>query len=53
MANSRANDLRDKILQGVSLAYQRLIQSKQRENAEVAISRDGKVVRIKATELKG
>jgi hypothetical protein len=53
MTNNTANELRDKILHGVSLAYQRLIQTKQKENAEVAISRDGKIVRIKATELKG
>ena len=52
MAKDRANELRDKILQGVSLAYQRLILSKQRENAEVAISRDGKIIRVKATDLK-
>ncbi len=52
MANDSANELRDKILKGVSLAYQRLMLSKQRENAEVAISRDGKIIRVKATDLK-
>ncbi len=46
------NDLRDKILIGVSLAYQRLILSKQRENAEIAISRNGKIIKVKASELK-
>ena len=52
MTKDKTNVLRDKILQGVSLAYQRLILSKQREDAEVAISRNGKIIRVKATELK-
>ena len=52
MPNYKTIELREKILQGVSLAYQKLIKLKQRENAEVAISRNGKIIRIKATELK-
>jgi len=52
MTKDKINILRDKIKHGVSLAYQRLILSKQRENAEVAISRNGKIIRVKATELK-
>ena len=40
-----------KILKGIELAYQRLLISKQKEDGELAISRDGKIVRVKASEL--
>jgi len=44
-------DIRTKILRGIELAYQRLLISKQKEDGELAISRDGKIVRVKASEL--
>ncbi|HNS30071.1 MAG TPA: hypothetical protein PKL52_06035 [Tenuifilaceae bacterium] len=49
---NRANELREKILHGVNLAFKRLMQTKQKEDAEVAISKNGKPVRVKATELQ-
>jgi hypothetical protein len=51
MTKENITDLRAKILQGISLAYQRLLISRQKEDGELVISRNGKVVKIKAREL--
>ena len=51
MTESDINDKHDKILKGIKLAYQRLLISKQKEDCELVISRDGKIVRVKASEL--
>jgi len=45
-------DLRDKIVLGVNLAVSRLIESKIESDGELVYSIDGKIVRIKARELK-
>jgi len=44
-------EIRTKILQGLDLAYKRLLTSKQKEDGELVISRNGKIVRVKAKEL--
>jgi hypothetical protein len=51
MTEEEVNDMRTKIFKGIELAYQRLLISKQKEDGELAISRDGKIVRVKASEL--
>jgi hypothetical protein len=51
MTNNNVKDLRDKIIKGLDLAYTRLLISKQKEDAELVISRNGKIVRVKAKEL--
>jgi hypothetical protein len=43
--------LRDKIIKGIDLAYRRLLISKQKEDGELVISHNGKVVKVKAREL--
>jgi hypothetical protein len=45
-------DLRDKIVLGVNLAVNRLIERKIQTDGELAYSENGKVVLIKARELK-
>jgi hypothetical protein len=50
--NSKNKDLRSKILRGLELTYQRLLISKRKEDGELIFSQDGKIVRIKANELK-
>ena len=50
--NKLTNDLRDKIIFGVNLAVSRLIDSKIESDGELVYSKDGKIVRIKARELK-
>jgi hypothetical protein len=43
--------LREKIILGLNLAYKRLLIAKQKEDAELVVSRNGKIVRLKAREL--
>lgn len=52
MTKENVKDLRAKIIQGIDLAYKRLLISKQKEDGELVISRNGKIVKVKARELK-
>ena len=51
MTKENIKDLHRKILQGLELAYSRLLSSKQKDDAELVISRNGKIVKVKAREL--
>jgi hypothetical protein len=37
----------DKIVAGLKIAYQRMLEFKRQKNSELIVVRDGKVVRIK------
>ena len=52
MTASESDQLVDKITEGVKLAIQRLIERTKKEDGYLVISRDGKVVRVKARDLK-
>jgi len=52
MSASESDQLVDKITEGVKLAIQRLIERTKKEDGYLVISKDGKVVRIKARDLK-
>jgi len=41
------NEFRDKVLKGLELSYQRLIEYKRRKNSELVIVKDGKIVKVK------
>jgi hypothetical protein len=51
MTKENVQELRTKILQGIDLSFHRLLKSKQRDDEELVISRNGKVTHIKAREL--
>jgi hypothetical protein len=51
MNKENVKDLRAKILQGLELAYSRLLSSKQKEDEDLVISRNGKVIKVKARDL--
>ena len=51
MNNADIIELRGKILNGISLAFEKLIQSKQKSNGELVFSKDGEIVFIKAKDL--
>ncbi|MGE4568721.1 MAG: hypothetical protein AB7C90_06000 [Bacteroidales bacterium] len=51
MTKDNVKDLRAKIVQGLNLAFSRLLATKQKEDADLVISRNGKVVRVKAREF--
>lgn len=52
MSTTESDQLVDKITAGVKLSIQRLIERTKKEDGELVIARDGKVVRIKARDLK-
>ena len=52
MSQTEADKILDKITEGVKLSIQRLVDRTKKENGELVISRNGKVVRVKARDLK-
>lgn len=44
--------MQEKIDAGILLAQKRLIEKAKKEDAELVVEKDGKVVRIKAKDLK-
>ncbi len=51
MSRAESDQMVEKITQGVILAIQRLIEKTKKEDGELVISRNGKVVRVKARSL--
>ena len=51
MSELETRQLRENILNGLNIAFQRLIQEKKKNNSELAFSDKGKIVKIKASEL--
>jgi hypothetical protein len=51
MTRENIAELRAKIIQGLELAYTRLLISKQKNDEELVFSKNGKIVRIKARDL--
>lgn len=53
MDKSKINtsELREKILKGIDLAFEKLIRTKQKEDRELVFSKDGQVIRIKANDM--
>jgi len=41
------NELKDKIIKGLELAYKRLLEYKKMKNSELVILKDGKIVMVK------
>ncbi len=41
------NELRDKIILGLEMAYERLIEFKKQKISELVIIKDGRIVKIK------
>lgn len=52
MSADESDQLVDKITEGVKLAIKRLIERTKKEDGELVVSRGGKIVRIKARDLK-
>jgi hypothetical protein len=44
-------EIRKNIIKGVQLAYKKLVISKAKQDGELILSRNGKVVRVKAKDL--
>ena len=52
MSKTESDQLLDKITEGVKLSIHRLVEKTKKENGELVFSKDGKIVRIKARDLK-
>ncbi len=52
MSEMEIKQMQEKIDAGILLAQKRLIEKAQKEDGELVVVREGKVVRIKARELK-
>lgn len=51
MNKPEVEDIKIKILKGIDIAGKKLIEDKIREDGDVVISRDGKIMIIKAKDL--
>lgn len=51
MRKEQISDLRCRILQGVDVAHKKLIENRIKDDGNVAISQNGKVVLVKALDL--
>jgi hypothetical protein len=51
MTKDKIKELRTKILKGIELSFTRLLIAKQKEDGELVISRNGKILRVKAKDL--
>jgi hypothetical protein len=49
--DSNTSALRTKILKGIELAFQKLLEKKSKENGELVYCKDGQIIRIKAKDL--
>ncbi len=47
MNPEKQTELRDKIIAGLEIAYERMLEFKRQKNSVVVVARDGKIVRIK------
>ena len=43
--------MRNKIIKGIELAYERLLIEKQKDDSELVFSQNGKIVKVKARDL--
>jgi hypothetical protein len=52
MTQQEIKILNEKIKKGLTLSFQRLVEKTKKEDGELVISRNGKVIRIKARDLQ-
>ena len=52
MSTSELDQMVEKITEGVKLSIKRLIEREKKVDGELVVSRNGKVVRIKARDIK-
>ncbi len=51
MSELETRELRDNIVNGLNLSFQKLVQEKKRNNSELAFAEKGKMIKVKATEI--
>ena len=51
MNTDKVKEIRQKIIKGIDLAYDRLLTAKQKDDSELVFTRNGKIVKVKARDL--
>ncbi len=51
MSKEEIVDMKIKILKGIDSAYRRLLETKVKEDGDIAVSKNGKVVLVKAKDF--
>jgi len=51
MNEKEVKEFEENIVKGASLAFQRLVSQKKKEDGELVFSRNGKIFKVKATDL--
>ena len=49
--HKNTDELRDKILKGVTLAFKKLVETKAKNDGSIVILRDKKIVTVRAKDL--
>ena len=52
MTKEESNVLAEKISRALAVSFQKLVEKTKKEDGELLFSKDGKVVRVKARDLK-
>lgn len=52
MDKKEIDEMREKIKKGIALSYERLVEQKKKEDGVLVFSKDGKIVTVKARDLK-
>ncbi len=52
MSELESRELRDNILDGLNATFQKLVKEKKQTNSELAFVQNGKLVKVKATNIK-
>lgn len=47
MNPDKQTELRDKLIAGLEIAYERMLEFKRQKKSEVVVMREGKIVRLK------
>ena len=52
MSELEIKEIREKILLGLSVSFQRLVEQKERNGEELVFSQNGKIVKVKAADIR-
>lgn len=52
MGEKESRQFRDNLIEGLDISFKKLVKEKKKKDAPLAFARKGKVVNVKATELK-
>lgn len=51
MNDQELREFEENIVKGASIAFQRLVKEKKKENGELVFSRNGQIFKVKAADL--